>query len=110
MIITKKLGDSINYSDYNAIVYLLRKFKKLKTTLQLGAYELTSDFGDFTFTKGFENIGNNFILNNDVSVTSSNVLKNTFFKFIFSVLDVNLSGIVNKRTVKITGSTGEDWN
>lgn len=108
MIITKKLGDSINYSDYNAIVYLLRKFKKLKTTLQLGAYELTSDFGDFTFTKGFENIGNNFILNNDVSVTSSNVLKNTFYTFIFSVLDVNLSGIVNKRNVKITGSTGED--
>ena len=107
MIFFKKLGESIGYSDYNALVYLLRKFKKLKTTLQIGAYELTSDFGDFKFSKGFENIGNNFILNNDVTVSSENVLKNTFYTFIFTILDVNLSGVVNKRTIKLTGDTGE---
>ena len=104
----KNIKDNIDYDDYNAIVYLLRKFKKLSTSLQIGAYDLTSDYGDFHFTDGFESIGSNFILNNDVTVTSDSVLKNAFYTFIFTAIDVNLSGVVNKRNIKVTNGTGEN--
>ena len=108
MISLKNIGENIDYDDYNAMVYLLRKFKRLSTSLQIGANDLSSDYGDFHFTDGFESIGSNFILNNDVTVNSDSVLKNAFYTFIFTVLDVNLSGTVNKRTVKITNGTGEN--
>lgn len=108
MISFKNIGNNIDYNDYNALVYLLRKFKKLTTSLQIGANDLSSDYGDFHFSDGFESIGSNFILNNDVRVISNSVLKNSFYTFVFTVLDVNLSGIVNKRTIKITSETGEN--
>ena len=107
MIFFKKIGEKIHYKDYNALVYLLRKFKKLSTSLQIGANLIKSKYGDFHFTDGFESIGNNFILKDDVTITSDSVLKNAFYSFIFTVLDVNLSGNVNKRNVKITDETGE---
>ena len=94
--------------DFNSLVYLLRKFKRLNTSLRLGALNLTSDFGDFTFDKPLTNIGNNFIIEEEVNISSSNCLKNCFYSFIFSVIDVNTSGNVNKRQVKVTGATGEN--
>ena len=108
MISFKNIKDNIDYRDYNALVYLLRKFKKLSTSLQIGANDLSSDYGDFHFSNGFESIGSNFILNNDVTITSDSVLRNAHYTFIFTVLDVNLSGNVNRRLIEVTGSTGEN--
>lgn len=101
------IGDKINYEDYNALVYLLRKFKKLTTHLRMGSNDLTSEYGNFHFSDGFENIGNNFILNSDVTITSDDVLQNAFYTFVFTVLDVNLSGEVNKRFIEVSGGTSE---
>ena len=42
MIFFKKLGETIDYSDYNALVYLLRKFKKLNIRLRIWLKQLTS--------------------------------------------------------------------
>ena len=108
MISLKNIGENIDFDDYNAMVYLLRKFKKLTTSLQISTNDLSSDYGDFHFTDGFESIGSNFILNNDVTVNSDNVLKNAFYTFIFTAIDVNLSGVVNKRNIKVTNETGEN--
>ena len=108
MISLKNIGENIDFDDYNAMVYLLRKFKKLTTSLQIGANDLSSNYGDFHFSDGFESIGSNFILNNDVAVNSDNVLKNAHYTFVFTALDVNLSGTVNKRTIKIANRTGEN--
>lgn len=102
------VGSNINIKDYNSLVYLLRKFKRLTAPLRLGALNLTSDFGDFTFDKPLTNIGNNFIIEDEINISSSNCLKNCFYSFIFSVIDVNTSGTVNKRQVKVTGNTGEN--
>ena len=108
MISLQNIGENIDFDDYNAMVYLLRKFKKLTTSLQIGANDLSSNYGDFHFSDGFESIGSNFILNNDVAVNSDNVLKNAHYTFVFTALDVNLSGTVNKRTIKIANRTGEN--
>ena len=100
-------GDNIDYNKYNALVYLLRKFKKLTSNLTLGAYKLESDYGTFNFSDGFVNVGNNWILENPVTVTSNDVLKNTFYTFNFVVIDVNTTGTVNRRIVSVTEGTGE---
>ena len=100
-------GDNIDYNKYNALVYLLRKFKKLTSNLTLGAYKLESDYGTFNFSDGFVNVGNNWILENPVTVTSNDVLKNTFYTFNFVVIDVNTTGTVNRRIVSVTAGTGE---
>ena len=100
-------GDNIDYNKYNALVYLLRKFKKLTSNLTLGAYKLESDYGTFNFSDGFVNVGNNWILENPVTVTSNDVLKNTFYTFNFVVIDVNTTGTVNRRIVSVTEGTSE---
>ena len=104
-------GDTIDYNKFNALVYLLRKFKKLTSELELGAYDINTDYGDFHFTDGFVPVGNNWILEDNVTVTGSNVLLNSFYTFVFTVVDVNTSGVVNKRLVRVTSeSTGETGN
>ena len=102
------LGDSIGYSDLNALVYLLRKFKRLTSNLSLGDSSIVSDYGSFNITGGLESVGGNFIIESPVTISSSDVLKNCFYSFVFNVIDVNLSGTVNKRTVKVTGDTGDN--
>jgi len=104
-------GDTIDYNKFNALVYLLRKFKKLTTDLELGAYDINTDYGSFHFTDGFVPVGNNWILEDNVTVTGSNVLLNSFYTFVFTVVDVNTSGVVNKRLIRVTSeSTGETGN
>ena len=101
--------DTIDYNKFNALVYLLRKFKKLTSELELGAYDINTDYyGSFHFTEGFVPVGNNWILEDNVTVTGSNVLLNSFYTFVFAVVDVNTSGVVNKRLIRVTSeSTGE---
>ena len=104
-------GDNIDYNKFNALVYLLRKFKKLTSELELGAYDINTDYGNFHFTDGFVPVGNNWILEDNVTVTGSNVLLNSFYTFVFTVVDVNTSGVVNKRLIRVTSeSTGETGN
>ena len=102
------IGEEISMRDYNSLVYLLRKFKRLTSPLKLGALTLESDYGTFTFDKPLTSVGSNFILEQPVNISSSNCLKNCFYSFVFSVIDVNTSGTVNKRQVKVTGNTGEN--
>ena len=42
------IGEEISMRDYNSLVYLLRKFKRLTSPLKLGALTLESDYGTFT--------------------------------------------------------------
>ena len=102
------IGDPINMGDYNGLVYLLRKFKRLNTSLTLGALSLESDYGTFSFDKALTSVGGNFIIEEEVNISSSDCLRNCFYSFVFNVIDVNTSGIVNKRQVKVTGGTGDD--
>ena len=77
----------------------------------MGAYDINTDYGDFHFTDGFVPVGTNWILEDNVIVTSNNVLLNTFYTFVFTVVDVNTSGVVNKRLIRVTSeSTGETGN
>ena len=104
-------GGTIDDNKFNALVYLLRKFKKLTSELELGAYDINTDYGNFHFTDGFVPVGNNWILEDNVTVTGSNVLLNSFYTFVFTVVDVNTSGVVNKRLIRVTSeSTGETGN
>ena len=102
------LGSKISYSDFNAIVYLLRKFKRLTSDLRLGSNRIESDYGVYNVTGGLTSVGGNFILEDDVTITSSDVLLNCFYTFNFTVVDVNLSGTVNRRIVSVTGDTGDN--
>ena len=103
-----ELGDTIDYPDYNSIVYLLRKFKRLTAGLVLGGSTIVSDYGSFSVGAGLTSVGGNFIVESAVLITSSDVLRNCFYSFVFNVIDVNLSGTVNKRQVKVTGETGDN--
>ena len=102
------LGSKISYSDFNAIVYLLRKFKRLTSDLTLGSNRIESDYGNYNITGGLTSVGGNFILEDDVTISSSDVLLNCFYTFYFTVVDVNLSGTVNRREVTVTGDTGDN--
>ena len=102
------LGSEISYPNYNALVYLLRKFKRLTSDLKLGNNVISSDYGTYSVTGGLTSVGGNFILEDDVTITSSDVLLNCFYTFYFTVVDVNLSGTVNRRVVSVTGDTGDD--
>ena len=102
------IGDKINVKDLNALTYLLRKFKRLNAGLRLGALTLESDYGSFSFDKPLTSVGGNFIIEEEVNVSSNDCLRNCFYSFVFSVIDVNTSGTVNKRQVRVTGGTGDD--
>ena len=102
------LGSEISYPDYNSLVYLLRKFKRLTSDLKLGNSRIESDYGTYNVTGGLTSVGGNFILEDNVTISSSDVLLNCFYTFYFTVVDVNLSGTVNRRVISVTGDTGDD--
>ena len=102
------LGSKLDYPDLNALVYLLRKFKRLTSDLTLGSNRIESDYGVYNVTGGLTSVGGNFILEDDVTISSSDVLLNCFYTFYFTVVDVNLSGTVNRRVVSVTGDTGDN--
>ena len=102
------LGSKLDYSELNAIVYLLRKFKRLTSDLTLGSNRIESDYGVYNVTGGLTSVGGNFILEDNVTISSSDVLLNCFYTFNFTVVDVNLSGTVNRRVVSVTGDTGDN--
>lgn len=101
------LGEKIDYNKYNALVYLLRKFKRLHSQLKLGNQSIIDDFGTYNFIGGLESIEGNWILEDDVNILSQDVLPNTEYTFSFTVVDVNTTGVVNRRVMSFTGVTGE---
>ena len=103
-----RLGDEIDYNTYNGLVYLLRKFKRLTSDLRLGNNTISSDYGTYTFNGGLTNVDGNYIIESPVTITSNDVLLNCFYSFNFTVIDVNTSGVVNRRVVTVTGYTGDD--
>lgn len=102
------LGSKLGYPDLNALVYLLRKFKRLTSDLTLGSNRIESDYGVYNVTGGLTSVGGNFILEDNVTIYSNDVLLNCFYTFIFTVVDVNLSGTVNKRFISVTGDIGDN--
>ena len=101
------LGSEIDYPTYNAIVYLLRKFKRLTNDLRLGDSVITTDYGTLSVTGGLVSLGGNFIIESPVTVSANNCLRNCFYSLHFTVIDRNLSGTVNRRVATVTGNTGE---
>ena len=63
------LGDKIDYSAYNGLVYLLRKFKRLTSDLRLGSNSISSDYGTYNVAGGLTSVGGNFILEDDVTIS-----------------------------------------
>ena len=57
----KAIGDSITMSEYNSLVYLLRKFKRIVRHETISKV-LKTDVGTLNVTSGFINVGENFIL------------------------------------------------
>ncbi len=102
------LGSELNHSDLNGLVYLLRKFKRLTSKLKLNKNNISSEYGNYLFSDGLTSIGENYIIEENVSITSNDVLLNCFYTFKFTAIDVNLSGNVNRRIISITGNTGND--
>ena len=102
------LGSEIDYPTYNAIVYLLRKFKRLTNDLQLGNSVISTDYGTLSVTGGLVSLGGNFIIESPVTVSANDCLRNCFYSLHFTVIDRNLSGTVNRRIETVTGDTGED--
>ena len=82
------IGDKINRADLNSLVYLLRKFKKLTTNLTIGSSTIETEYGTLNFTDGFKSTGNNWIIEDDVTITSSDALKNRLAT-IQNALEVN---------------------
>lgn len=101
------IGDPISYNKYNALVYLLRRFKRLNSKLRLGQSIINDDYGTYDFRGGLESIEGNWILEDDVNIISNNCLLNCEYTFTFTIIDVNTSGIVNKREKSFSGLTGE---
>lgn len=102
------IGDTIDYDNYNMIVYMLRKFKRLKSNLRFGTQIIESDYGTYNIRGGLTNIDGNYIIESPVTITSNDVLLNCFYTFNFTVIDVNTSGTVNKRIISFTGDTSSN--
>lgn len=102
------IGDTIDYDNYNMIVYMLRKFKRLKSNLRFGTQIIESDYGTYNIRGGLTNIDGNYIIESPVTITSNDVLLNCFYTFNFTVIDVNTSGTVNKRIISFTGNTNSN--
>ena len=103
-----KIGDTIDYNKYNGIVYLLRKFKRLRTSIQLGEKNIINEYGTYRFVGNFANINGNFILEEDINIYSNDVFKNAIYGFVFNVINQNTGGEINRRVIYKYGATGDD--
>lgn len=103
-----EIGDTIDYSRYNGLVYLLRKFKRLRTSINLGEKNIVDKYGTYRFIGDFTSVNGNFILEEDVNIYANDVFKNAIYGFIFNVINVDTSEEVNRRVIYKYGSTGDD--
>ena len=103
-----KIGDTIDYSRYNGLVYLLRKFKRLRTSINLGEKNIVNKYGTYRFIGDFTSVNGNFILEEDVNIYANDVFKNAIYGFVFNVINVDTSEEINRRVIYKYGSTGDD--
>ena len=66
------------------MVYLLRKFKRLRTFIQLGEKNIVNEYGSYRFIGDFTSINGNFILEEEVNIYANDVFKNAEYQFIFN--------------------------
>lgn len=105
----KAIGDSISMSEYNGLVYLLRKFKKIVRREKINTV-LETDIGTLNVSAGFINVGENFILENDVNIISNNCLPLTTYSFTFYIVNADTSETVLETPVTLSASTDEYGN
>lgn len=102
------LGDSLNYSTFNSLVYLLRKFRRLRTSIELGEKNIVDKYGTYRFIGDFTNINGNFILEEPVNIYSDDVFKNATYTFVFNVINIDTSEEIHKRIIYKEGNTGDN--
>lgn len=103
-----KIGDTIDYTKYNGLVYLLRKFKRLRTSINIGEKNIVNEYGTYRFIGDFTSINGNFILEEDVNIYANDVFKNAEYQFIFNVINQDTSEEINRRVIYKSGDTGDD--
>ena len=108
-MMVKAIGDSISMSEYNSLVYLLRKFKKIVRHEKISKV-LETDVGTLNVTSGFINVGENFILENDVTIISQNCLPLTTYYFTFYIINADTSETVLETPVTLSGDTDKYGN
>ena len=105
----KAIGDNISMAEYNGLVYLLRKFKKIVRHETISKV-LETDIGTLNVTNGFINVGENFILENDVNIISKNCLPLTTYYFTFYIINTDISETVLETPITISGDTDKYGN
>lgn len=105
----KAIGDNISMGEYNGLVYLLRKFKKIVRHETIGKV-LETDIGTLNVSYGFINVGENFILENDVNIISQNCLPSTTYSFTFYIVNTDTSERVLETPITISGDTDNNGN
>lgn len=108
-MMVKAIGDSISMSEYNSLVYLLRKFKRIVRHEKISKV-LETDIGTLNSTSGFINVGENFILENDVNIISQNCLPLTTYSFTFYIINADTSETVLETPVTLSGDTDKYGN
>ena len=106
----KAIGDNISMSEYNGLVYLLRKFKKIVRKETINKKLLETDIGTFNISSGFINVGDNFILEDDVKIISQNCLPLTTYYFTFYIVNADTSEEITEVPVTVSGNTDKYSN
>jgi len=105
----KAIGDNISMGEYNGLVYLLRKFKKIVRHETISKV-LETDVGTLNVPSGFINVGENFILENDVNIISKNCLPLTTYYFTFYIVNTDTSETLLETPVTLSGDTDKYGN
>lgn len=102
------LGDTLDYSTFNGLVYLLRKSRRLRTNITLGEKNIIDKYGTFRFIGDFTNINGNYILEEDVNIYADDVYKNATYTFIFNAINIDTSEEIHRRIIYKECDTGDD--
>lgn len=106
----KNIHSELDMPTLNNIVYLLRKFKKLKSNYTLEMGVINGDYGSFTVSSNLEYVNNKFRIDNgmDLNISSSEgIFPNSKYAFIFTIISEDTSGLVNTRDFIVESETGK---
>lgn len=103
-----QIGDTLDYSTFNGLVYLLRKSRRLRTNITLGEKNIVDKYGTFRFIGDFTNINGNYILEEDVNIYADDVYKNATYTFIFNAINIDTSEEIHRRIIYKECDTGDD--
>ncbi len=103
-----QIGDTIDNTQYNGLVYLLRKFKRLRMFITLEEKNIVTEYGTFRFIGDFTNINGNYVLEEQINIYANDVFKNAEYEFVFNVINIDTSEEINRRIIYKSGDTGDD--